>query len=198
MLDRLLVTLITLSTAWTATAAERRPAFSYATRYTRRVAHLEQEPPGPVERALRALVISVSVAFVALCAGMVMFAIFGDGVSERLDEASRHTWRAAALAVAFLALAQVAGRLALAVLRGRRGRSRVVDVRALALQPTGAPDCPFCKADLSRADLKDGVVRCPACEVAHHGECWRENGGCTTHACARSGRLRGSAEPRLQ
>jgi hypothetical protein len=31
--------------------------------------------------------------------------------------------------------------------------------------------------------LKEDMTCCPACGVAHHTDCWGENGGCTTYAC---------------
>ncbi len=40
--------------------------------------------------------------------------------------------------------------------------------------------CPFCQFPL-KADSE--VLKCPACKVPHHKECWQENGGCTTFGC---------------
>jgi hypothetical protein len=40
--------------------------------------------------------------------------------------------------------------------------------------------CPYCQFPL-KADSE--VVKCPACKVPHHRECWAENGGCTTFGC---------------
>ncbi len=40
--------------------------------------------------------------------------------------------------------------------------------------------CPYCQFPL-KADSE--VVKCPACKVPHHKECWQENGGCTTFGC---------------
>jgi hypothetical protein len=40
--------------------------------------------------------------------------------------------------------------------------------------------CPFCQAILKAAD--DTVV-CSECQTAHHADCWRESGGCTTPGC---------------
>ncbi len=40
--------------------------------------------------------------------------------------------------------------------------------------------CPFCQFPL-KADSE--VVKCPACKVPHHRECWQENGSCTTFGC---------------
>jgi hypothetical protein len=34
--------------------------------------------------------------------------------------------------------------------------------------------------------LKEDMTLCPACGVAHHSDCWGENGGCTTYACSYS------------
>jgi predicted amidophosphoribosyltransferase len=40
--------------------------------------------------------------------------------------------------------------------------------------------CPFCKTVLTESD---DVVRCSACEMPHHKDCWIENAGCTTFGC---------------
>jgi hypothetical protein len=43
--------------------------------------------------------------------------------------------------------------------------------------------CPICQAQLVRGEL---AVRCPACQLDYHDECWRENGGCGAYGCARA------------
>lgn len=44
--------------------------------------------------------------------------------------------------------------------------------------PTAAANCMVC------GDALDGTtVRCPACEVPHHEDCWQYNGGCSTYGC---------------
>lgn len=40
--------------------------------------------------------------------------------------------------------------------------------------------CPYCRFPLK---VNEQMVVCPACRVAHHTDCWQENGGCTTYAC---------------
>ncbi len=40
--------------------------------------------------------------------------------------------------------------------------------------------CPYCQFPL-KTDSE--VVKCPACQVPHHKECWQENRGCTTFGC---------------
>lgn len=40
--------------------------------------------------------------------------------------------------------------------------------------------CPYCRFPLK---VNEQMVICPACRVAHHTDCWQENGGCTTYAC---------------
>ncbi|MGN1306148.1 MAG: RING finger protein [Faecousia sp.] len=40
--------------------------------------------------------------------------------------------------------------------------------------------CPFCKTELKEGDA---VIVCPTCGIAHHENCWAENGGCTTFGC---------------
>src|SRR5437868_3586856 len=53
---------------------------------------------------------------------------------------------------------------------------------ALIQRPATAPaHCPYCKDELDTT--ADGIVRCSACETTQHATCWRENGGCSTHAC---------------
>lgn len=51
--------------------------------------------------------------------------------------------------------------------------------------PASAPElagktCPFCKAPFLEGEA---VVFCSHCEMPHHLECWKENGGCTTFGC---------------
>lgn len=41
--------------------------------------------------------------------------------------------------------------------------------------------CSFCKTPI---EVDEEVVVCPACEVPHHKECWKENKGCTTFGCS--------------
>lgn len=40
--------------------------------------------------------------------------------------------------------------------------------------------CPYCRFPLK---VNEQMTICPACRVAHHADCWQENGGCTTYAC---------------
>ncbi len=55
-------------------------------------------------------------------------------------------------------------------------------VRALGEVPRG---CPYCRQPLA-APTDEAAVRCPACEVQHHTECWQEHGGCALLGCARA------------
>lgn len=40
--------------------------------------------------------------------------------------------------------------------------------------------CPFCKAPFLKGEA---IVICNHCEMPHHLDCWKENGGCTTFGC---------------
>jgi len=40
--------------------------------------------------------------------------------------------------------------------------------------------CPYCRFPVKPSEP---VQVCPACKVAHHQDCWRENRGCTTYGC---------------
>jgi len=40
--------------------------------------------------------------------------------------------------------------------------------------------CPYCRSPLHD---REQVIVCPACRVAHHLECWIDNGRCTTYGC---------------
>jgi hypothetical protein len=40
--------------------------------------------------------------------------------------------------------------------------------------------CPYCRFPLKPGEQ---VVTCPACNLPHHADCWRENQGCTTYGC---------------
>jgi uncharacterized membrane protein YhaH (DUF805 family) len=42
--------------------------------------------------------------------------------------------------------------------------------------------CPVCGCTV---ELHDRVTVCPACKIAHHEECWRENKGCSTYGCTK-------------
>jgi hypothetical protein len=77
------------------------------------------------------------------------------------------------------------------------GPARATRERDRRLRPSAPPDCPFCRGGIAPADLAAGVVRCPTCEVAHHGECWKEHGGCATLACGRSPQERERARERV-
>jgi TM2 domain-containing membrane protein YozV len=43
------------------------------------------------------------------------------------------------------------------------------------------PTCAYCRAPF---DADEEVVACPACGTVHHGDCLRENGGCTVFGCS--------------
>lgn len=48
--------------------------------------------------------------------------------------------------------------------------------------------CPYCQSP-----IKEGtsLIVCPHCEMPHHYECWRENGGCTTFGCGQQAAAEG-------
>jgi hypothetical protein len=48
----------------------------------------------------------------------------------------------------------------------------------------GEEGCPYCHAAVGGPAV-EAAVRCPACDVRQHAECWREHGGCAVHGCAR-------------
>lgn len=58
-------------------------------------------------------------------------------------------------------------------------RAAVTD-EALAGAELVGKMCPFDRYALAEGDR---VVVCPYCQVPHHADCWRENGGCTTRGC---------------
>jgi hypothetical protein len=66
-----------------------------------------------------------------------------------------------------------------------RGSLQVPD-RAAAAEPvadpasTAASSCTICLSSLG-GGLP--AVRCPACRLAYHAECWTENGGCGAFGC---------------
>jgi TM2 domain-containing membrane protein YozV len=45
-----------------------------------------------------------------------------------------------------------------------------------------SPTCPYCSAQVAAEDADR--FACPSCGAEHHGECWRENGGCTVFGCS--------------
>lgn len=56
------------------------------------------------------------------------------------------------------------------------------------LDPSGhaRPACPYCQSSIPPSEAK---VRCPACNLEYHSECWEENGGCSAYGCAQSPRV---------
>ena len=56
--------------------------------------------------------------------------------------------------------------------------------------------CPFCKAPFAEGEA---VVFCSHCEMPHHLECWKENGGCTTFGCTGNiGKIIGAEQKNAQ
>ena len=61
--------------------------------------------------------------------------------------------------------------------------------------PTNAAEavgetCPYCRFPIKAGEA---VQICPSCGVAHHQDCWRENGGCTVYGCRSSPAMAGTA-----
>ncbi len=67
--------------------------------------------------------------------------------------------------------------------------------------PASAPElagktCPFCKAPFMEGEA---VVFCSHCEMPHHLDCWKENGGCTTFGCTGNiGKIIGAEQKNAQ
>ena len=89
-------------------------------------------------------------------------------------------------AIAAGAVVALISSVAIAALREEsRSRGRRLQASGgLVVLPAGLPDCPYCKSPID-ARAPEGTLRCPACETAHHADCYRENQGCTIHGCAR-------------
>jgi hypothetical protein len=125
---------------------------------------------------------------------VIVGAIFFHPTLIRLgaDKLEEPDWLAPSViirAVVLLAVVIGCGLLMLKELRATRVRRPKPVTAGLKLTQLPVPAaCPFCKADLARADLGSGVIRCGDCEVAHHSECWTSHGGCSTHGCARGPR----------
>jgi len=45
--------------------------------------------------------------------------------------------------------------------------------------------CPYCHEALASVH-ETPLVRCPACDVQQHAECWRDHGGCAVWRCRRA------------
>lgn len=43
--------------------------------------------------------------------------------------------------------------------------------------------CPYCQSKILPGQP---VEACNSCNIPHHADCWRDNGGCTTFGCAAS------------
>jgi len=53
--------------------------------------------------------------------------------------------------------------------------------------------CPYCQYPIKPAA---SVKVCPSCGIAHHNECWQQNGGCTTFGCTGQRSVRYSSPTR--
>jgi hypothetical protein len=149
----------------------------------------ENEPVG--KRVARTALVMALMLIPAFILGPLFFhptlIRLGGGLEEVDWLAPSVILRAAVL----LLLTTGCGLYALKELRGERPRKSASTSRRVRLtQLPVAAACPFCKADLARADLGSGVIRCGDCEVAHHSECWQSHGGCTTLGCSRGPRER--------
>jgi hypothetical protein len=148
----------------------------------------ENEPA--IERFGRPIFIFLLLPFVALITGIFVFGPKLSILSPVLEPPP--TWDRIAWFVLRCALylgGVIATALWMSAAWGTRAERRAPERRApergLKLTPLPvAAACPFCKADLARADLGSGVIRCGDCEVAHHSECWQSHGGCTTLGCS--------------
>lgn len=40
--------------------------------------------------------------------------------------------------------------------------------------------CPYCLFPIRSGER---IIVCPNCDIAHHRDCWFDNGGCTTYGC---------------
>src|SRR5260370_18443125 len=52
--------------------------------------------------------------------------------------------------------------------------------------------CPYCRMPFD--DKAPAKIHCTACGMAHHEDCYQENGGCTVFGCARAP----ADDPKLQ
>lgn len=60
----------------------------------------------------------------------------------------------------------------------RLGTPSILDA---STENTIGKTCPYCQFPVKPGER---VVACPVCQVAHHDECWKDNGSkCTTFAC---------------
>jgi hypothetical protein len=68
-------------------------------------------------------------------------------------------------------------------------RDRLASREPLGPHPRGRALCPFCRQGFEALGV-EAAIRCPACEVRHHSECWGEHGGCSILGCRREARAR--------
>lgn len=54
----------------------------------------------------------------------------------------------------------------------------VVGIRVIDVKLSSEGRCPVCGTELSKP-----LVRCEACRMPHHAECWKYMGRCSTYAC---------------
>lgn len=148
-----------------------------------------EENDSPVERVARPTFILLVLPIFALIVG---FFVFGPMFRMNMMEGPPPTWDRIALFVLRCAI-YLAGIVSTALLAARelRGTRAAPRTRARGLKLTQLPvaaACPFCKSDLARADLREGIIRCADCGVVHHAVCWSDHGGCSTLGCARGPR----------
>jgi hypothetical protein len=149
-----------------------------------------EENESALERVARPTFIFLMLPILALISGLVIFG--WRMINLGPIDPPPPSWLSIAVFVLqcalFLGFLVASGLGARWLLRRDQTRARNVDsgethISITALRVPAA--CPFCKADLARADLGSGVIRCGDCEVAHHSECWQSHGGCTTLGCSR-------------
>lgn len=65
----------------------------------------------------------------------------------------------------------------------------------VAHAPNSTLQCAICQSQIANGE---SAVRCDACSVVHHAECWREVGGCASYGCRNAPTLAKPAAPAVE
>lgn len=116
--------------------------------------------------AMTAITVGAALPIVAL-----LFGLINQRHGITLDGPFPDMWPPGLVRTVLVMLALVEALAVIALVRLRLHREARHPESSKTVKLTQRPvaaACPFCKSDLERADLGDGVIRCAACEVAHH------------------------------
>lgn len=140
---------------------------------------VERSAPGAILdlNALRAIARGAPSSYA--CARAAAVALIAAGATRLVSDGARvQVWGAG-----LIAREVVAPALALACAPARVRVRRPVPA-------SGGSGCPYCHVAVGG---REPAVRCRACDVRQHSECWREHGGCAIDGCSQGPTQEGPA-----